>query len=1104
MDHENGTSATFSDAVGKPVAKPPVTKLASPIELLNPDRYEFYTFDESGDLVKRLMTLQEIKAIIATSGDDVFDIDNLDIMPEKKVNDIVSNVQNVLREELESHKLPDTNHLFDTPDVSDSWSMILPAIFGNSGDDIRPESIAVGSTPETIILHPTQTETTTRKNPTTPKLPSFDDFLESVKTRNPVTTQSPYTRSSSTTIRQTRPSTTKPPLAYSETTTQGSTSSTQESTTIKVQIFPNSNTNNLEEPYNKFSTSSTTSSEDHASTRTQKPSLSMESRISSLTLDQTSPTYFTTTEKKSSSPTTQTTEETSRIVTTSSPKPSTSTTEDFKTSESRTSAISFKNTSPSLPTTTKQISSTSSSTTSKPVTQQTEKIYILVRPVSSSPSVQTTTKRIQTTQKQTPSEKPSTPQAIFTVSSEKPAIFTIAQKSSLPTKLETKSTKPTEIISTTEYNTRRQDVDETSPLTSSTYPFTEFLSYFTASEIPSSTKSNITLPTLAEILNNKIDTPASSSSTEYPPFSTSRSVSSDTSSQKITTISDEFLEQTSDDSTDKTATYFTNLETTFYKTEPNTEEPTTEKLQITDDNFNMTKDILQQFLLSSTNVYEINSAINAAATDSFESTLIPEDFTSTQKTNDYNQTLFESFSSLLAQAVNNVNEVIVEQNNTTPSATTFAVLSDSPTKVFEATTSNLNDSTISVDTTYNTDGTTEFLITVPSEANVKSKNPVKENIEYVNVPLFGKRNSSKPAKADLSLEMDYDLLDFNHTEMHKIQNKFNDNPDTNPQNKLTTVDDSYKTSTEANTPSDLDEPTSTTEDDLYTSTKYLETTRLEDAETELTEQDQVTQTTFIPTTTTTKIETSSAASSRITTKEKDTWTLVSTIAPHNKISVSESKPTLAPFLEPTPTVDLSVQPMQGFGLEESTSNLEYDVYQFIQLCNELAFGFWKSVTTGISTARSVVVSPFAATSLLAMVFLGARGATSGEMNEILKLDNMVTFNPHLIFKTITESISTGADSGIATSALVRQLYSDKSRESILNFYKERARFFYDGHVEEVSFKDIGDTIRRRTNLLVKKQTNGKLQEFLKDGSVRVRSPLAAVSASVMQVSKCLL
>lgn len=64
MDHGNGTKTYITDATGQPVDQTEGA-VGSPVDLLNPDRYEFYTFDETGDLVKRLMTLDQIKGLLA-------------------------------------------------------------------------------------------------------------------------------------------------------------------------------------------------------------------------------------------------------------------------------------------------------------------------------------------------------------------------------------------------------------------------------------------------------------------------------------------------------------------------------------------------------------------------------------------------------------------------------------------------------------------------------------------------------------------------------------------------------------------------------------------------------------------------------------------------------------------------------------------------------------------------------------------------------------------------------------------------------------------------------------------------------------------------------
>lgn len=204
-------------------------------------------------------------------------------------------------------------------------------------------------------------------------------------------------------------------------------------------------------------------------------------------------------------------------------------------------------------------------------------------------------------------------------------------------------------------------------------------------------------------------------------------------------------------------------------------------------------------------------------------------------------------------------------------------------------------------------------------------------------------------------------------------------------------------------------------------------------------------------------------------------------------------------LQPPAAIELHPAPYESMGLEASIAFLGEDVRRFADLCNELAFRMWTSITgKGQIASRSLVMSPFAVTSLLAMVFLGARGPTSGQMNDVLRLDDMVTFNPHQVLQNVTESVINSKNHGVATAAFVRQLYSDKSKGKILDFYKERVQQYYQGHVEEVNFAIVGDIIRRRTNLLVKRQTLGKVQEYLRGSSLNMRPPLAAFSANIFQ------
>ena len=199
-----------------------------------------------------------------------------------------------------------------------------------------------------------------------------------------------------------------------------------------------------------------------------------------------------------------------------------------------------------------------------------------------------------------------------------------------------------------------------------------------------------------------------------------------------------------------------------------------------------------------------------------------------------------------------------------------------------------------------------------------------------------------------------------------------------------------------------------------------------------------------------------------------------------------------------PVVSLD-HPQSASGLDSTVRNLETDITYFVNLCNELAFTFWTATNKGLNSARSLAVSPFGMTSMLAMVFLGARGPTSDQMNDLLKLDDVASFNPHLVFQNVTDAVGLTRNQGIANAAFVRELFADRSKvRKLLPFYKEQAQQFYDGVVAEVNFATISDLVRRRTNLMIRKQTGGRIKDFVRTNSVPLRSPLAALSANVFQ------
>jgi len=91
-------------------------------------------------------------------------------------------------------------------------------------------------------------------------------------------------------------------------------------------------------------------------------------------------------------------------------------------------------------------------------------------------------------------------------------------------------------------------------------------------------------------------------------------------------------------------------------------------------------------------------------------------------------------------------------------------------------------------------------------------------------------------------------------------------------------------------------------------------------------------------------------------------------------------------------------PEEGhLGLDITRSDLTTAEREFIDINNELGLAIYRKLVKRDSLASTnLVFSPLSAVTSLAMQFLGARGDTSWEINELLKLDEIFEFNPHLV------------------------------------------------------------------------------------------------------------
>ena len=101
-------------------------------------------------------------------------------------------------------------------------------------------------------------------------------------------------------------------------------------------------------------------------------------------------------------------------------------------------------------------------------------------------------------------------------------------------------------------------------------------------------------------------------------------------------------------------------------------------------------------------------------------------------------------------------------------------------------------------------------------------------------------------------------------------------------------------------------------------------------------------------------------------------------------------------------------PVGNLGLSVTNRDLDEATRNFVNVNNDVGLKLYRKLVEE-HPEENLVFCPVAASSALAMIFLGARGSTSWEINELLELDKMITFNPHLLYKNISDTLTMSSD-----------------------------------------------------------------------------------------------
>lgn len=1182
----NGKEPQFADAVGNFIPRPLVPpRVASPVSLLDPDRYEFYTFNDDGELVKRLMTMGEIQSIVA-NGDSEQQalaknptgfVDN-----EANIRDIVNNVQKVLHSEMANNNFTASlmYNKLDTPDTSSSWSSILPAIFGNTGESILANKtpVTTGSTADSIIMHTTQKKPQIHKTPSTPSIvkstlppkttisklnkqkpqpsrpASLSSTVTTFKPNNVVTQKTKHTSTAQTT--QKVKNTIAPPISKNKYSQQNVTFTAKPTKTVTV-IKPSSTPTKISTAYlqkitqsthkgtpvlNKTSStiSHTTSTKKPVSKRpaTQtKPPLSIQTTKIPLTVQYTSTKKKKITQNVTNSPIFNT--YVSPILSKKKTHPTTK-------SPYKTTKIAFEEYTP-LETLIASSSTYKYTTTSAlpPTTQKT--VTYPIQPTTRSPP--------QTIN----------PDSVAVIEPEPDNVF----DSELSLNQIIESLKDLE-GTTMNYASNYMDfIDMTTTEPNTMRPFDNSINDESVTIVNNGQNSNIQ---------------------PYSDDGFKQSAVNGVSYIPQTTMDFLDLYPTTDNYINKMKNYTKN--TSYYMSIPSIEhKESDDEMVLTDEKTSITTNMPEMTTTDNLSKQSTNS-MDSLLRESFDSVLFHLQNDGVSTTIDYNDietsTISTSQSDYIPIKSYDKKKIVVKPTPNIPIAeleagatepmkyfetvikqyeqeknknetvslstetTTKKSLEDILIKTTEKLAETSTESTLMLDsieiTTQNSENeelatktvifdsnknvdenetTTEFSTEDISSENLKTEKDyfssegttlsVTSEPEEVSTIHFLKESNVKGDISMVESSTENDEFDISTRPIEDIttetMTEFSDEPTTDAQisNKSTESDQLIDDNQTQYQMIQLIENIMKNFTNEKTNKNFQNATNIIERKEDINELSSKTvETTNRDDTGFSDLGETTTSFSMAPTKKYHTATKTNVLA-SSKIKFNKLKlPTLAPILnnlkmkvvnalKNTNTINLEPAPKQALGLEESTAHVGEDILEFTKFCNEVAFNFWTALNNeGISSARSLTLSPFALTSMLAMLFLGARGRTSGEINDMLHLDDIVSFNPHAMLRNISESIDEKRDENVFSNAFVRELLSERSKGKILPFFKEKVSQFYSGYVEEVNFNTVNDVIRRRTNMLIKRYTSGKVNEYLKASNVWVKPPLSGISANIFE------
>ncbi|XP_029004043.1 leukocyte elastase inhibitor [Betta splendens] len=156
--------------------------------------------------------------------------------------------------------------------------------------------------------------------------------------------------------------------------------------------------------------------------------------------------------------------------------------------------------------------------------------------------------------------------------------------------------------------------------------------------------------------------------------------------------------------------------------------------------------------------------------------------------------------------------------------------------------------------------------------------------------------------------------------------------------------------------------------------------------------------------------------------------------------------------------------------------------------NTLAVELLRTLSHGNPSAN-VFFSPLSISSALAMVYLGAKGDTAAQMAKALSFSPRD--NVHADFSKLNADIN--CPSAAYILKLANRLYGEHTADFLPEFL-EATQKFYQAELRPVDFIGAPEASRAEINSWVEQQTDSKIKDLLKPGTVTPMTRLALVNA----------